>query len=89
MDAVRQCDHFCFPVACKFQCFQRTHRVTRKTDPDDHIFFIDPDQLFKNLTGTVRIDQRDILTYQIQIKAQKGSQRRTASDSDHINPFRI
>ena len=53
MYAVCQRDHFCFSVAGKFQCFQCTHGIARKTDPDDHIFFPDPDQLLKNLAAAV------------------------------------
>ena len=89
MDTVCQGNHFCFPVAGKFQCFQSTHRITGKADPDDYIFFTDADKLFKNLTGAVGIYSYNILTYKIQIKSHKRSQRCTTADSNHIDASRI
>ena len=68
MYTVRQRDHCCFSITCKFQCFQSTHRISGKADPDHHIILADTDQLFKNLTRTVRINRCHILTDQIQIK---------------------
>ena len=65
MYTVGQCDHFRFTVACKLQCFQRSHGVAREADADNHILFIDPDQLFKYFTGAVRMNTDYVFADQI------------------------
>ena len=80
---------FAFRLLANSSALERAHGISRETDSDNHILFADADKLLKYFTGAVRSDGGHIVAYQIQIKAEKRCQRRTAPDTDYINLPRV